>query len=192
MMMHSPNCPEHGRLVLDLALGRLDDGASVTAESLSESCPVCREWWREQFDSDAAASVDEAVAAVFSDLRLPARRRGYGWMAAAAAVVMTLGVGSIWVLQGPTDLGDEVAEPRVASIRTITFEPSDEAAEFILIEAPDPESDPVGHQTAQEPPAGEILVAEASPTESVVDGSSGVLFAGGFETGDLGGWVPST
>jgi hypothetical protein len=192
MMMNSPNCPDHGRLVLDLALGRLDDGASVTAESLSESCPVCREWWREQFDSDAAATVDKAVAATFSDLRLPARRRGYGWMAAAAAVVMSLGVGSIWMLQGPTNLGDEVAAPRVASIRTITFEPSDAAAEFILIEAPDPEPDPVERQTTQEPLAGEILVAEAAPAEAAVDRSSGVVFAGGFETGDLGGWVPST
>lgn len=189
--MNSPNCPDHGRLVLDLAMGRLDDAASFEAESISESCPVCREWWQEQFGSDAAATVDEAVAATFSDLHLPARRRGYGWMAAAAAVVMTLGVGSIWMSQDTTKF-DEVATPRVASIQTITFEPSDATSEFALIEAPYPEPAPVERQAAQKPLVEEILVAEAAPAEVVVDRPSGALFAGGFETGDLGDWVPTT
>ena len=178
--MNSPNCPDHGRLLLDLALGRLDDAAAFEAESISESCPVCREWWREQFGSDAADVVDEAVASTFSDLQLPARRRGYGWMAAAAAVVMTLGVGTIWVSQdtGPVD---EVAAPRVASIQTITFEPSDATADFALIEAPDSEPAPVEPPAVQEP-----------PVEVVMDRPSGALFAGGFESGDLGTWVPTT
>ena len=30
--MIAPSCPEHERLVLDLALGRLDDGSAVEAE----------------------------------------------------------------------------------------------------------------------------------------------------------------
>ena len=189
--MNSPNCPDHARLVLDLALGRLDDAAAIEAEGISESCPVCREWWQEQFDSDAAAVVDEAVAATFSDLQLPALRRGYGWMAAAAAAVMTLGVGALWMSQGATNL-DEVAAPRVASIRTITFEPSEATAEFVLVEVPDPEPEAVERQTVRKPLAEEMLLAEAAPAEVVVDRSSGALFAGGFETGDFGGWIPST
>jgi hypothetical protein len=191
MMMNSPNCPDHGRLVLDLALGRLDDAAAFEAESISESCPVCREWWQEQFGSDSAAVVDEAVSVTFSDLQLPARRRGYGWMAAAAAVVMSLGVGTIWVLQGTSSM-DEVAAPRVASIQTISFEPSDATAEFVLIEAPDPEPVAVGRPAAQEPLVEEILIAEAAPAEVAVDRPSDALFAGGFESGDLGTWVPTT
>jgi len=189
--MNSPNCPDHGRLVLDLALGRLDDAAAFEAESISESCPVCREWWQEQFGSDAAVVVDEAVAAAFSDLQLPARRPGYGWMAAAAAVVMTLSVGTIWLTQG-TGSVDEVASPRVASITTMTFEPSDASAEFVLIEAPDPEPLPVELPAVQEPLVEEIHIAEAAPTEVVGDRSSDALFTGGFETGDLGDWVPTT
>ena len=189
--MNSPNCPDHGRLVLDLALGRLDDAAAFEAESISESCPVCREWWREQFSSDAAAVVDEAVAVTFSDLQLPARRRGYGWMAAAAAVVMTLGVGTIWVSQGKGSM-DEVAAPRVASIQTITFEPSYEPAEFVLIEAPDPDPVPVERPAALEPLAEEILIATASPAEVVVGHPSDALFVGGFESGGLEDWVPTT
>jgi len=189
--MNSPNCPDHGRLVLDLALGRLDDAAVFEAETISESCPVCREWWREQFCGDVAAVVDEAVAVTFSDLQLPRRRRVYGWMAAAAAVVMTLGVGTIWVSQGTGSM-DEVAAPRVASIRAITFEPSDATAEFIQIEAPDPEPVPIGRPAAQESLVEEILIAEAAPAEFVVDRPSDALFAGGFESGDLGAWVPAT
>lgn len=190
--MYSPNCPDHGRLVLDLALGRLDDDASATAERIGESCPVCRQWWREQFDGDAAAVVDEAVAAIFSDLQLPSRRRGYGWVAAAAAVVMTLGAGAIWMSQGTTNLGEEMAAPRVASIGTITFEPSGATAEYVLVEAPDPEPAPVERLVGQEPPVAKILTAEIAPVENVADPSSGALFAGGFETGSIGDWVPST
>jgi len=189
--MNSPNCPDHGRLVLDLALGRLDDAAALEAESISESCPVCREWWQEQFSSDAAAVVDEAVAVTFSNLQLPARRRGYGWMAAAAALVMTLGVGTIWVSQGKGSM-DEVAAPRVASIQTLTFEPSDATAEFVLIGAPDPEPVPVERPAALEPLVEEIVIAAASPAEVVVARPSEVLFAGGFESGGLEGWVPTT
>ena len=189
--MNSPNCPDHGRLVLDLALGRLDDVAAFEAETISESCPVCREWWREQFCGDVAAVVDEAVAVTFSDLQLPRRRRGYGWMAAAAAVVMTLGVGTIWVSQGTGSLA-EVEAPRMASIQTITFEPSDATAEFVLIEAPDPEPVLVEGSAVLEPLVEEILIADAAPTEVVVDRPSDALFAGGFESGDLGAWVPTT
>lgn len=187
--MNSPNCPDHGRLVLDLALGRLDDAAAIEAESISESCPICRAWWREQFESEAAAVVDAAVAATFSDLQLPERRRGYGWMAAAAAVIMTLGVGSLWVSQRTASI-DEVKAPRVASIQTITFEPSDATEAFALVEAPDPA--PAAVPTAQESPAEEFPVVDAVQTEVVVERQSGVVFAGGFETGDLGEWEPKT
>lgn len=187
--MISPNCPDHGRLVLDLALGRLDDAAAMEAESISESCPICRAWWREQFESETAAVVDEAVAAGFSDLRLPERRRGHRWMAAAAAVIMTLGVGSLWVAQRTAPV-EEAAPPRVASIQTITFEPSDATEAFAMVEAPDPA--PAAVPTAQESAAEELVVADAVQVEVVADRQTGALFAGGFETGDLGEWEPKT
>jgi hypothetical protein len=191
MMMYSPNCPDHGRLVLDLALGRLDDPAALEAEVVSESCPVCRAWWQEQFEGVAAEVVDEAVATAFGDLQLPGRRRGYRWMAAAAAVIMTLGVGTIWMSQGMGSV-DEVAPPRVASIQTITFEPSDATGDFVLIVAPSPEPSRDQRPGVQQAVAEEVLVADATPVEAKIETPASALFTGGFETGDLGDWVPKT
>ena len=189
-MMISPHCPDHGRLVLDLALGRLDDDAAAEAESISESCPVCRVWWQEQFEGGVAEVVDDAVAAAFTDLELPVRRRSHGWMAAAAAVVMALGVGAIWVSQSATTM-DEVLAPRTASIQTFDFEIPETAGEFVMVEVPDPDPAPVVHPVAQRVIVEETLIAEASPAEVVVEDSSESLFAGSFESGDLGAWVPS-
>jgi len=190
-MMIFPNCPDHGRLVLDLALGRLDDDAAAEAESVGESCPVCRAWWQEQLEGGAAQVVDEAVASTFSGLRLPARRRSHGWMAAAAAVVMALGVGTIWVSQSRTSM-DEVTAPRTALIQTLDFESWEAAGEFALVEAPDPDPAIVVRPVAQRVISEETLITEASSAEVVVEDSSESLFAGSFESGDLSAWVPST
>ena len=189
--MISPNCPDHGRLVLDLALGRLDDDAAAEAESISESCPVCRAWWQEQFEGGVAEVVDDAVSAALTDLELPVRRRSHGWMAAAAAVVMALGVGAIWVSQNRTSM-DEVVAPRTASIQTLDFEIPETVDEFAMVEAPNPDPVPVVRSVAQRVIVEETLIVEASSDEVVVEDSSESLFAGSFESGDLGAWVPST
>ena len=190
-MMISPNCPNHGRLVLELALGRLDDDAAAEAESISESCPVCRAWWQEQFEGGAAEVVDDSVATAFTDLQLPARRRSHGWMAVAAAVVMALGVGTIWVSQSRTSM-DEVTAPQTASIQTLDFEIPDAVSEFARVEIPDPEPETVVQPTIESASTEGILIAEASPAEVVVEDSSESVFAGSFESGDLSAWVPST
>ena len=187
--MISPNCPDHGRLVLDLALGRLDDEAAGKAESVSESCPVCRAWWHEHFESDAAQAVDDVVAVTFSDLQLPARRRSHRLMAAAAAVVMAFGVGTLWVSQNSPTVDEEVPA-RTVSIRTFDFEVPEAVSEFAMIEVPDPDPAPIAHPAVQPVVPQNTVIAAGAPV--AVEESSAPLFAGGFETGDLSAWVPST
>jgi len=189
--MNHPSCPEHDRLVLDLVLGRLDDEAAIEAESASESCPVCRVWWQQQFDGAVAEAVDDAVATAFNDLRLPARRRNHGWMAAAAAILMAFGVGTLWLSQRATTAHD-VAAPRVASIQTLDFETPDTVGEFAVVEVPDPDLAPVVRAAVPRVIVEETVIAESSPTVVADQESPKVLFAGSFESGDLGAWVPKT
>jgi len=195
--MNSPNCPAHGRLVLDLALGRLDDETAVVADEALASCPVCREWWQEKFETEDAAVVDKAVALVFSDLQLPVRRRNHGWMAVAAAAVMTIGVGTLWMARDPLPVAPVVAESTVA-MQTMDFEvpelvpmmtatSADLQAEKI---APAPVYVPA---TVQVERRHEMMVAEATPPREVTSDRQDALFVGGFESGSTMGWgVPST
>jgi hypothetical protein len=193
-MMNSPNCPEHGRLVLDLAQGRLDDAAAERAELVSESCPVCAAWWREQFEGSDAAVIDRAVAGVIDDLRLPTRRRRRGWMAAAAAIVMSLGVGTIWVSQRGATI-DEVPPPKTASIQALDFESQRavgvaEVVDVLNFEGlvGNPAVDLQGVRLKIED--HELRVVDGADQESREAGEE--LFSGGFDSGDLGSWVPTT
>jgi hypothetical protein len=94
--MNFPACPDHGRTVLDLARGRLDDVRAVEAEQVLESCPLCRAWWRENLEGTAADLVDEAVEQSFAAFQPPRRRRIAVWMPAAAAVLLMVGAGLLW------------------------------------------------------------------------------------------------
>lgn len=194
--MNSPNCPEHDRLVLDLALGRLDDDNAVLAEEALASCPVCRDWWRTQFEGEDSTLVDEAVASVFDDLQLPVRRRRHGWMAVAAAAVMTIGVGALWMAHNPLPVEPVVAE-RTAAIQVMDFE----VPELVPMATPT-SADVQEENTAPAPvfvPAtvqiesdDEMMVAEATPPEEAPDNRQDALFSGGFESGSATGWgVPS-
>ena len=194
--MNSPNCPEHDRLVLDLALGRLDDDNAVLAEEVLVSCPVCRDWWRTQFEGEDAALVDEAVASVFDELQLPVRRRSHGWMAVAAAAVMTIGVGALWMARDPLQVEPVVVE-KSAAIQVMNFEvpelvPITIATSADLQEentAPAPVFVP---STVQVESDDEMMVAEAMPPEEVLDNRQDALFSGGFESGSTTGWgVPT-
>jgi len=189
--MIAPNCPDHDRLALDLALGRLDDEAAIEAESISESCPVCRAWWHEQFGGEAVEAVDHVVSVTFGDLQLPTRRHHHGWMAVAAALVMAVGGGTLWVSQHATTTHNTAAA-RTASIQTLDFEIPEAVSEFAVIEIPDPDPEPEVTVRVEEKVVAEIVVAEASPTKAAGDEASKTLFAGGFESGDLGAWVPKT
>ena len=187
--MIAPNCPDHGRTVLDLALGRLDDEAALQAEGLLDTCPVCRDWWQEQFGGEDVATVDAAVAEIFNGLELPTRRRSHGWMAVAAVAVMTLGVAGLWLARAPQSV-QPVAPELTASIQTMDFEIPDDV---VLT----PPADPVVEQTeataaVETAPVEletEIVVAESVAVEAPAKTETEPLFAGGFESGDLSDWA---
>ena len=84
-------CPEHGELVRQLALGRLDDAASAEAEAVVEECEHCAAWWqRETSPSDA---VRAAVCDGLAELELPRHRRVLPYAVAAAAAAVLVGGG---------------------------------------------------------------------------------------------------
>jgi hypothetical protein len=195
-MMNSPNCPEHGRLVLDLALGRLDDDNAVLAEETLATCPVCRDWWQTQFEGEDAALVDEAVASVFDELQLPVRRRSHGWMAVAAAAVLTIGIGALWMVRDPLPVEPVVVE-RTAAIQVMDFEVPD-LVPIASTTSSDLREESAGPVPVFVPAAvqvesdDEMMVAEATPPEEAIGNTQGALFAGGFESGSTTGWgVPS-
>jgi hypothetical protein len=195
-MMNAPDCPDHGRLALDLALGRLDDDAALEADEVRSSCPVCGGWWGAQFDGDTVAAVDHAVEAGLSDLELPARRPSGGWLAAAAVAVMAVGVATLWFSR-PAAPVRPAPSSQVASIRSLDFEVPDELPEIVTTGVATSVT-AVGENPTVVTDDREVVVASA-PQATVSDDSTvpataelEPLFTGGFETGDLGEWVPST
>lgn len=98
--MHAPDCPNHGRLVLDLALGRLDDRSAIEAEAVRLSCPSCAAWWQSELEAAGAVAVDEAVGSVFAAFQAPARSRVARWLPVAAAAALAAGAGVLWYQQG--------------------------------------------------------------------------------------------
>jgi hypothetical protein len=188
-MMLTPNCPDHERLVLDLALGRLDDTDAARAEDVRTTCPTCRTWWAAQFDSDACEQVDGAVAAVFDGLELPRRQTSRQWMGLAAALVMAAGATALWLTHEPLSV-EPVPGDRVALAERIEIEAPAAAMPTLEPEvAPIETADRTGAIEAapsEIPVADEVVVAEAPSVEAEP------FFTGGFETGDFSEWVPST
>ena len=99
-------CPEHDDLMRELACGLLDDAHAARAEVLRVECGDCRSWWDETFAGEAFAQVDDAVADAFANFNQPARRHS-GWLAAAAALVVAVGIGSTTLLW--RDSGTEIS-----------------------------------------------------------------------------------
>jgi len=160
-----PTCVEHGRSVLDLALGLLDDDRAATAEHALTECPACRSWWREQLEGESA--VDDAVAEAFAGFQAPrqiveAPRRSYRQPWLAAAAVAAACVAGFWALE------EQSAVEPAATARA--------AAEEIFVE--DFESDPEVIVVAGQEVSGEPRAEE--------------LFASGFESGDAAGWSPES
>jgi hypothetical protein len=91
--MTVPSCPEHGDLVRDLARGRLGDEQATLAELVREECADCARWWSGTFSGESFDAVGEAVEEAIALYAPPARGR-YRWLAAAAAVVLALGLAS--------------------------------------------------------------------------------------------------
>jgi hypothetical protein len=97
MVMKMPNCPDHGDLMRELALGRLEDERSFAAESILQDCTHCAGWWAGAFGGDAFDAVEAAVADEIASFTPPARRRRE-WLAVAATVVFAIGIGGVSVL----------------------------------------------------------------------------------------------
>jgi hypothetical protein len=157
-------CPDHGDLMLELALGRLDDGEAGRAEGLRTSCAGCRQLWSSSFDESALAVVDAAVAEAFAGFRAPRYRRR-GWWAAAAAAVLVLGIGATSLLWRGGE--DSAAAPR----QPVAF--------GAVLSVWDFEN---GSLAAEASPA--VVEARA---QSAAEGE-GAVFTNDLESGDLASW----
>jgi len=164
--MTVPNCPEHGNLVLELARGLLDDQEAVRAEEARVGCGHCSRWWDRSFGDDSLSVLDTAVDEVFSSWAPPARRRRV-WLAAAAAAVLAIGLGTTtltWRNGEVAPSGARTASTAGEILSTMDFEDG---------------------------PAGEVIAVPAEPAEPAEPGEADgdqSLFTSGLESGDFSGW----
>ncbi len=93
-LSHTPCCPTHGDLVLDLARGLLDDAAAVDAEGASSRCPTCAAWWASELDAEHEVAV--GVAAGLAAFRPPRLRLRAAALGLAAVLVVAAGAGVVW------------------------------------------------------------------------------------------------
>ncbi len=156
------NCPEHGDLMRELARGCLDDERSIWAEAVREGCPDCARWWHQDFSGEAYNVIDGAVAEAISSFVPPARRR-YGWFAAAAALVLAVGVATTSMLWRDTQPSSSISSDVVS---TWDFE--------------------AGTLNEAVAATGEVTAGsdEANGKQAV--------FVGDFESGDLSSWSTSS
>jgi len=155
-------CPEHGDLMRELARGRLDHEQSLRAETVREDCADCAHRWDEAFGGQAYDAVDAAVAEAISRFVPPARRR-YGWFAAAAALVLAVGVGATSMLWR-----DAQTAPMDASEVVSTWDFEAGALEGAV-----------------------AATGEVSVGSDEANGKPAV-FVGDFESGDLSSWSSSS
>ena len=158
------NCPEHGNLVLELARGRLDDRRAMEAEAVRRDCAVCAQWWGDTFGDEGVAELDSAVAEVFQSF-VPPKHRRFGWLAAAAAAVLAVGLGTTTLLWHDAEIppsGPASASTTGAVLSTSGFE------------------------------GGEIDTAATMSADTQVppdqDRGEAAVFTSGLETGDLSSW----
>jgi hypothetical protein len=163
-MMRVPACPHHGRLVLDLALGRLDDQSAFEAEAVRLACPECGGWWRSELEGSAAPAVERAVDSAFAAFDPPASRRVARWLAVAAAVALAAGAGLLWYQQG--HVGTSMATAPASPLAQESF---------------DGDRDGNG-----------VVGLEDLGFAVHVGTTREVIFADTFEDGELAGWTPHT
>jgi hypothetical protein len=97
--MRPPDCPGHGKLVLDLALGRLEGARALDAEAARIGCPSCGVWWSECLAGTEARLVDDAVEKAFVEFHAPSGTARRAVVAAAAILVLAAGLGLLWLVQ---------------------------------------------------------------------------------------------
>ena len=159
------NCPEHGNLVLELARGRLDDRRAMEAEAVRRDCAVCSRWWSDTFGEEPVAELDSVVAEVFRSFAPPKQRR-FGWLAAAAAAVLAVGLGATTLLWHDAEIapsGLVSASTTGAVLSTWDFE------------------------------GGELVAAETMAADTPVSedqaGGEPAVFESDLEAGDLSSWT---
>jgi hypothetical protein len=152
------NCPEHGDLMRELARGCFDDERSLSSETVREECADCARWWNKTFSGEAYDEVEGAVTESIANFVPPARRR-YRWLAAAAALVLAVGIGATSMLWR-----DAQTSPVISSdvVSTWNFEPGtlDKAV---------------------------AAVDDATDARNESNGTS-AIFVSDLESGDLSGW----
>jgi hypothetical protein len=156
-------CPEHADLMLELARGRLDDERALQAETVRLVCASCSRTWEDTHSSDAFAAVEAAVEEAFAMFEPPVRRR-HGWLAAAAAAVLAIGLGTtvlVWRSAEKSPRSAVGASSESTVLSALDFEDGVVSAANDADDAPTP----------------------AGPTES---GSA--VFRSDLESGDLSGW----
>jgi len=163
--MRVPDCPDHSRLVLDLALGRLEDEAAVEAEAARVSCAVCSAWWRSELEGGSAARLDSVLESAFAAFVPPARRSVARWLPAAAAATLVAGTGLLWYShrQAPPPAVDQ------------------ESPSVVALENFDGDRDGDG-----------TVGIEDLGFAVRVENSGGPIFADGLESGNLADWNPHT
>ena len=162
--MHAPACPDHGRLVLDLALGRLDDRTAVEAEAVRLACPACAGWWRSELEGAAASAVDQAVASTFAAFQPPAARRTARWLPVAAAAALAAGAGLLWYQHGAVSPPGSTTAPG-----------------------------PLAHESFDGDRDGDGVVGlDDIGYKVVVEQPREAIFADTLDGGDLAGWTPQT
>lgn len=159
----SPACPEHDRLVLELARGRLDGDRATAAERVRRECPACRSWWQDFLAGEQAAVVDSAVAEAFAGFEAPRRSHPQRWLA-AAAVFFALVLGFLFFQHqgGHEALGGEI-QVAADEIFTEGFESN-----------------------------GRVFSVALEPTSGEAQGSGDRIFAGSFEAGNFSAWSPES
>lgn len=180
-MMYSFTCPDHGRLVVDLALGRLDSADSERADDVSRRCPDCSSWWRREI-GDASAAVDVGVAEAFAAFVPPVASRRPVWLRLAAVAVVVLACGLGWELRHassgsqPTSSESLIVVGQVGPIPDVNRDGRQDASDILAA-------------LQAEKPSTERPVSRDIPTV-VKDGST--LHGDGMETGSLSGWSSHT
>lgn len=160
--MRAPDCPTHHRLMLDLALGRLDDGSAAEAERARVECPSCSAWWRASFEGADAQRLDAVLADAFADFE-PSSRRVGRWLPVAAAAALAVTAGVVY------EVAHQQAE-RTQPVRSA-----------VVLETFDGDRDGDGR-----------VDMDDLGFAAHVDGSSETIFAGSQDDGDLQGWDSHT
>jgi len=159
------NCPEHGNLVQELAYGRLDDRRAMEAEAVRRDCAGCAQWWCDTFGDEPMAELDSVVAEVFQNFVAPKQRR-FGWLAAAAAAVLVVGLGTTTLLWHVAD----IAPSGLASVST-TGE---------VLSTCDFESGEIDTMAT---------MAADTPVPGDQAGGEPAVFESGLESGNLSSWT---